>query len=228
VYFGATDGRLFAVNASTGAVRWAYDTGGRINASPSIWGNRICISTYKGSLFCLDRRNGRRLWHKYFNRGYFRNESFYASPSTDGVRIFLVSRSGRVYAVDARNGNGLWRGRVGAPGYTTPAVSAGRVFVGGFDGALRAYSARNGTELWRRYVEGRILGAPVVVGDLVFFSTLETTTYAARVSDGRIVWRIGMGKYSPGIATEGHYYFSLNGILVAFRGVNSPPLRKVR
>ncbi len=223
MYFGATDGRLFAVNTATGAVRWAYDTGGRINASPSVWGDRICISTYAGSLFCLDRRDGSKLWSKYFNRGFFRNESFYASPSTDGRRIFLVSRSGKVYAVNARNGDSLWSGRVGAPGYTTPAVAAGRVFVGGFDGALRAYSAANGTQLWRRYVNGRILGAPVVVGDLVFFSTLETNTYAARVSDGKIVWKIGMGKYSPGIATNDHYYFSLNGILVAFQAENSPP-----
>ena len=38
VYFGATDGRLFAVDVETGRVRWAYNTGGRINSSPSIWG----------------------------------------------------------------------------------------------------------------------------------------------------------------------------------------------
>ena len=38
----------------------------------------------------------------------------------------------------------------------------------------------------------------LVVGGLVFFSTLGTKTYAARVGDGRLVWRIGMGKYSPG------------------------------
>ena len=93
--------------------------------------------------------------------------------------------------------------------------------------ASTARSARTapprGRELWRRYVPGRILGAAVVVGNLVFFSTLETNTYAARVTDGRIVWKIGLGKYSPGIATERHYYFSLNGMLVAFRGRNSPP-----
>ena len=69
---------------------------------------------------------------------------------------------------------------------------------------------------------GRILGPAVVVGDLVFFSTLEERTYAARVSDGKVVWRIRMGKYSPGIATEGHYYFSLNGILAAFHAENTP------
>jgi hypothetical protein len=66
-----------------------------------------------------------------------------------------------------------------------------------------------------------------VVGDLVFFSTLERKTYAARVTDGRIVWRFGIGKYAPGIATERQYYFSLNGLLVAFEPKNGPqPSRK--
>ncbi len=127
----------------------------------------------------------------------------------------------------ARDGKRLWTGSVGGLGYTTPAVAAGRVFVGGFDGALRAYRSATGRELWRRYVPGRILGAAVVVGNLVFFSTLETNTYAARVADGKIVWRIGLGKYSPGIATDHHYYFSLNGMLVSYRGRNSPPEPKV-
>ena len=223
VYFGATDGRVFAVNASSGAVRWAYDTGGRINSSASIFGNRLCVSTYAGSIFCLNRQDGSKLWSRYFKRDFFRYESFYASPSTDGRRVFAVARSGAVYAMNARNGARIWTGRVGSLGYTTPAVGAGRVIVGGFDGALRAYSAATGRELWRRYVPGRILGGAVIVGNLVFFSTLETNTYAARVTNGQIVWKLGMGKYSPGIATERHYYFSLNGMLVAFRGRNSPP-----
>jgi outer membrane protein assembly factor BamB len=76
-------------------------------------------------------------------------------------------------------------------------------------------------------VPGRILGAAVIVGNLVFFSTLETNTYAARVESGKVVWRIGMGKYSPGIATDHHYYFSLNGMLLSYRGRNSPPEPKI-
>ena len=38
VYFGVTDGRLYAVDSATGRVRWAYATGGRINSSPSVYG----------------------------------------------------------------------------------------------------------------------------------------------------------------------------------------------
>ena len=110
------------------------------------------------------------------------------------------------------------KGDKSAPG-SSPAVID---FVGGFDGRLHAYDKQDGRRLWATYVGGRILGAPVLVGPLVFFSTLEQKTYAARASDGRIVWRLGIGKYSPGIATERMYYFTLNGLLVAFPGKDGP------
>jgi outer membrane protein assembly factor BamB len=218
VYFGTTDGRLFALALGNGRVRWAYDTGGRINSSPSIWGNRLCITTYAGSIFCLDRRNGRRLWSTYVSRNAFQYESFYASPSTDGRRIYTAARSGKVVALDAASGRIAWTQSTGALTYSTPAVADGRVFVGAFDGALHAYNAETGRLLWEKRVGGRILGPALVVGDLVFFSTLETDTYAARVTTGEIVWRLPLGKYGPGIATEERYYFSLNGLVMAFEG----------
>jgi outer membrane protein assembly factor BamB/O-antigen ligase len=220
VSFGATDGRMFAVYVGTGRVKWAYDTGGRINASPSIVGRRVCITTYAGSIFCLDRNTGRRLWSTYIRRDFLRYESFYASASSDGRRLFTLSRAGKVVALSAATGRVLWTHSLGVLGYSTPAVAHGRVFVGDFNGILHCYRASDGRELWRRRVGGRILGPALVVGDLVFFSTLEERTYAARIRDGRVVWRIGMGKYAPGIATDRHYFFSLNGILIAFRAQN--------
>ena len=223
VYFGSQDGRLFAVNAASGRIRWAYNTGGRINSSPSLFGDRVCITTYAGAFFCFDRRTGTKLWSTYVKRDAFRYESFYSSPSTDGLRLYAVARSGKVVAVRASDGAVVWTQHVGGLGYTTPAVAGGRVFVGGFDGRLRAYRATTGDLDWETYVGGRILGAPVVVGNLVFVSTLEGRTFAARVSDGKVVWRIPLGQYSPGIATERTYYFSLNGRLLAFLGRHSPP-----
>ena len=222
-YFGSTDGRLFAVRSDTGHIRWAYDTGGRINASPSIFGDRVCISTYAGSIVCVRRETGEEIWTTYVSRDTFRDESFYASPSTDGARIYAVSRSGTVVAVDARDGDVVWKSRVGGYGYTTPAVADGVVYVGGFDGILRALRATTGSEIWRtRAVSGRILGAPVVVGNLVYFAVLEKQTFAVRRSDGRIVWSLPMGRYSPVIATESRYFFSVNGRIIAYRGRHGP------
>jgi outer membrane protein assembly factor BamB len=222
VYFGSHDGRLFAVQSTNGRIRWAYDTGGRINASPSVFGIKVCMTNYSGAIGCFNRRTGRRVWITYVKRDAFRYESFYASPSTDGSRLYTLARTGKVVAVDASNGRIVWTAHVGGLGYPTPAVADGRVFVGGFDGYLRAFRATTGAQLWRTYVGGKMLGAPVVVGDLVFFSTIQKHTYAVRARDGKQVWSLPMGKYTPGIATEKTYYFSLNGRLLAFRGRDGP------
>lgn len=221
-FFGSHDGRLFAVSSDTGRVLWAYQTGGRINASASVFGGRVCITTYAGSFVCLNRRTGEEEWTTYLKRDPFRYDSFYASPSSDGVRLYSVSRSGKVAALDATNGRVVWTASVGGIGYTTPAVADGRVFAGGFDGRLRAFGASSGDEIWNRWVGGRILGSPVVIGPYVFFSTLEKRTYALRVSDGSIAWRLPLGRYSPGIATERTYFFSLNGRLIATPGRDAP------
>jgi outer membrane protein assembly factor BamB len=178
----------------------------------------VCISTYSGSILCLDRKTGQRLWITYVRRDTFRYESFYASPSTDGARIYCTSRSGRVVALDATNGDVLWTHQLGGWGYTTPAIADGRVFVGNFDGRIRAFRSTTGVELWSTWVGGKTIGAPLVAGDYVFFSTLDRGTFAFRTTDGKIVWRIPIGRYSPGIATESTYYFSLNGRLMAYRG----------
>ena len=127
--------------------------------------------------------------------------------------------SGRI---DARTGDTLWTYRTGALTYGTPSVANGRVFVADIAGNVAALRAADGTRLWRAQVPGRVLGPTLVVGNLVFFSTLEGQTYAARVTDGRIVWHFRAGKYAPGIATEKHYYLSLNGLLAAFAGSRTP------
>jgi eukaryotic-like serine/threonine-protein kinase len=224
VYFGATDGRVFAVYVRTGNVKWAYDTGGRINSSPSISGNRLFVSTYAGSIFCLRASDGHKIWNSYFRRDVLRYESFYASPSTDGRRVFTIARSGKIYAVSANTGHLIWTAHVGGLGYSTPAIAHGRVFIGGFDGGLRAFRASTGRLLWRRNLHGRILGGSFVAGNLVFTSTLAVRTYALRVSDGKILWRLRIGKYSPGIVTDRHYFFTLNGIVMAWHGRRSPQI----
>jgi outer membrane protein assembly factor BamB len=118
----------------------------------------------------------------------------------------------------------IWTAHVGGLGYSTPAISQGRVFIGGFDGFLRAFRASDGRLLWRRYLGGRILGGSFVAGNLVFTSTLAEHTFAMRVTDGKILWQLPIGKYSPGIVTERHYFFTLNGIVMAWHARRSPQI----
>jgi outer membrane protein assembly factor BamB len=111
---------------------------------------------------------------------------------------------------------------MGPLGYATPAIAYGRVFVGSYDGTMRAFRATDGALMWRHFLGGRIHAPALIVGNLVLFSTLDGKTYALRASDGQQVWRFNAGEYAVGIATNRNYYLSLNGLLLAIRGENSP------
>jgi outer membrane protein assembly factor BamB len=222
VYVGAADGRLFSLWAGSGRVRWIYDVGGRISSSPSVLDGRVYITTYSGGIFCLNATTGRRIWSRFFGRNAFQGDSFYSSPSTDGIRIFAASKGGLVVALSATSGRTIWSTNTYTEIYGTPSIAHGLVNVADLSGNVRAFRASSGGAVWRTHVSGRVLGPTLVVGGLVFFSTLEGRTYAVQAATGRIVWQFGAGKYAPGIATRERYYFSLNGLLVAFRGAGSP------
>jgi hypothetical protein len=49
-----------------------------------------------------------------------------------------------------------------------------------------------------------------------------------RVTDGKILWQLPIGKYSPGIVTERHYFFTLNGIVMAWHARRSPQILAVQ
>jgi outer membrane protein assembly factor BamB len=122
----------------------------------------------------------------------------------------------------------VWRSNVNSWGYATPAVAHGRVFFGGFDGRVRALRASTGQVIWSRHLGGRFLGPAFVAGKYVFASNLERNTYALRAADGKVMWHLDIGKYSPGIVTDRHYFFTLNGIVQAWHGRRAPQILELK
>jgi outer membrane protein assembly factor BamB len=53
VFFGATTGEVFGLDANTGKVVWQFETGSSIIASPSIAAGRLIIGTTDGILYCF-------------------------------------------------------------------------------------------------------------------------------------------------------------------------------
>ena len=185
-------------------MRWAYQTGGRINASPSVVGDRVCISTYAGSIVCVRKANGQELWTTFIERDAFRLESFYASPSSDGRRLFTTARSGKVVALSISSGKVLWTFNMNSLAYATPAVAEGTIYVERLR-RRRARSAGRGRPpaLEHRSCPGGSWSGALVVGDLVFVSSLDNKTFGLRAATAAAsCGATNRGRYAPGIATE--------------------------
>ncbi|MEO1084461.1 MAG: PQQ-binding-like beta-propeller repeat protein, partial [Acidobacteriota bacterium] len=62
---------------------WRFDTGARVESSPTLWRDRLFVGSFSGFLYAIDAATGRELWR------YDTGELVRASPSVaDGVVYF--------------------------------------------------------------------------------------------------------------------------------------------
>ena len=202
VYFGDTDGHVYAFAAATGKELWSYNTGGPVKGSPALDRGRLFIGRYGGSFYALSARTGKLLWQ---NGGH---GNFYAGASVVGGRVYVGSIDGRVYAFGAGNGATLWNFGTGGYVYASTAVWRGIVLVGSYDHNFYAINGATGSERWVFPADGPISGAASVIDGIVYFSTLghPGTTYALNAATGRLIEKWNDGDYSPAVAADGRLF----------------------
>jgi outer membrane protein assembly factor BamB len=92
VYFGCYDGKLYALNASTGAVRWDYTTGGLIQSCPAVAGGVVYVGSNDGKLYALNASTGAVKWTATTGGDIF------TSPAVANGVVYAGSMDGSLYA----------------------------------------------------------------------------------------------------------------------------------
>jgi outer membrane protein assembly factor BamB len=92
VYIGSEDDKVYAVNASTGAVKWSYTTGVPIGSSPAVANGVIYIGSYDDNLYALDTGSGAVLWTA--TTGNFVE----SSPAVANGFVYVGSIDSSIYA----------------------------------------------------------------------------------------------------------------------------------
>ena len=209
VYVGDWTGRVWALEAATGRVRWVAALHGAIKGSVARSGRSLYIGTYGGDVVALAARSGRVLWT---SDGHGR---IYSSPAVAYGRVYIGSLDGGVYAFGAATGDLLWAHPTGGYVYASPAVWHGRILLGSYDHGFYAFDAGTGAIRWRFDAGGPISGSATVVDGLVYFSTFRRRTFAVDASNGRRVATWPDGEYSPVVADATHLYLVGLGRLYA-------------
>ena len=162
VYFGSRDGKIYAVNAATGAEQWEYQTGSWVDSSPAVVNNVVYVGSNDGNLYALDASNGQKLW-------VFKTSGpILSSPAVaDGV-VYFGGDDDRIYALNALTGKKLWSFKTGGQVTSSPLVANGIVYVGSSDGCLYSFNTTDG-RLRVRFPHSEILSSPAVDGKNVLF-----------------------------------------------------------
>lgn len=123
VFVGGSDGKVRALDAQTGKLRWQFATNGPIKASPTIWDSRVYVGSGDGNVYAVEADSGRLLW-RFRAAPQNRLIMVYGNlcstwPVNTGVLIHegiayfaagIVDHDGTyVYALDARTGQLRWQ-----------------------------------------------------------------------------------------------------------------------
>jgi len=123
VFFGGSNGIVWALDAASGDVQWKAYTGGYIRFPPTIWKGRVLVGSGDGWVYTFEARTGKLLWR--FNAApEHRKIPVYGSimstwPVASGVIVEegvaylaagIVNYDGiHVYALDAATGRIKWQ-----------------------------------------------------------------------------------------------------------------------
>src|SRR5262249_14897082 len=103
VYFGSSDGNLYAVDGATGQAKWVFKTGGWINPSPVVTDGMVFIGSDDKNLYAVDLETGKEKWR------FKATDAVNTIAGVSSELIFIGSNDGNLYGVDVQTGQEKWR-----------------------------------------------------------------------------------------------------------------------
>ncbi len=219
-------------------VRWRFDTGAPVVASPIIDRRWVYVGSTNGRLFALHRVTGKPRW-------IFRAASpIRTSVAVQDHNLLLSTQDGRLRCLDARTGRVRWTHRSAHAIAHTPAVYKNLVLVSTNDGALTALDLRTGLYRWQfvtaarwhpsgggGYTRAGIGGPPAREGDTIYLGSLGGHVHALEALSGRLQWQIQTGwavETSPVVTSKGLWVSDSSGYVHALSRVNGDRFTGIR
>ena len=217
------DGKLYALDANTGTLKWSYAIGNNYS-SPLVENGIVYASSGNGKLYAIDAATGVLKW-SYADTNSTAS-GILGSPSFSNNIIYFIS-AGYLYSINSINGALKWKVAAGNLYlYSTPVIANNIVYVNNY-GDLKAFDANTGILKWKYTVStlGKkgTFGIPAVANNIVFAMMGETNgskLCAIDVLTGALKWSYlfsttGDGDVTP-IYANSLVYISLYGKLYIF------------
>jgi outer membrane protein assembly factor BamB len=187
VFFGSSDGNVYAVDGKTGMLRWKYHTDGIVHSSPAVSEGVLYIGGWDTYLYAINASTGKLLW-KFKTGGQFAMSGIQTSPTIANGTVYFGARDASFYAVDAKTGGVKWKyDAEGSWVLSTAAYHDNTLYVGTSDTYLvLALDATTGSEKWRRKLSGYVYGSPCLTTDALFIGDFTGRVYAINPATGNI------------------------------------------
>lgn len=184
VYFGISDGRVYALDAATGDKEWEFQTGDKIWSTPVIDGETIYITSFDKKVYALDANTGEKKWETVEVGG-----ALASTPLVYNNTVYFGSFDRYLYAVDATDGSLKWKSEVEAGSWfwAKPIIYNNTVYAPSLDGKVYILDAENGHELRDAIDLGNpVSSSPVLVDGSIIIASGEGRIYSLDTANNQV------------------------------------------
>jgi len=207
---GNSDGNIYALDVESGALKWVFETGHRVWATPLIVSDLVYIGSMDRRLYALDLSDGEVRWV------FYAEGAFASRPVLRDDTLYIGAFDDRLYAVDALMGTERWR----FPGenwfWGGPAVYDHTIYAADVNGNVYAVDAKTGEQIWHKPLDVPVRAGPTLTGDgsRLFVGGQNGTLYALDTADGFMPWSReseGQALSTPVVSGSVVYDAQING-----------------
>lgn len=189
VFFGSSDGNVYALNANTGDLKWKFEANGSIHCSPVLYKNTLYIGSWDANLYAIDTETGKMRWKFETSRqiGFKGIES--TVTVADGM-VYFGARDPFLFALNAETGDLVWKYDAAYSWIiSSPVVVDGVVYVGTSDTlGLLGLDAKSGKELFKFKANGYVYSSPAIAGETAYFGDFTGNFFAVNTKSSGKEW----------------------------------------
>jgi len=188
---GNSDGNVYALDVESGALRWVFETGHRVWATPLIVSDTVYVGSMDRHFYALDLSNGEVQWD------FLAEGAFAGTPALRGDTLYVGAFDDILYALDANSGAERWRFAGQNWFWGGPVVHDDVVYVVDVNGNAYAVDAETGDQIWYKALEQPVRAGPAIAedGSALFVGSQDGDLHALDTADGFVVWsREGEGQ----------------------------------
>ena len=204
LYFQASDGFFYSLEAETGKVRWKVDLKSTFASRPSVWNGRIFVTTPQDSVYALDAGTGKVVWAYRRRSAESTNIRLCSSPLPLPGEVYVGLSDGFLIALNPEDGTLKWEKKLHfAKKFTdidaTPLLAGDRILVPTYDGELYALQPKTADVIWKNDLGGarRPTLDPTAGTNLVYFPSSASTVSSVDTQTGKIAWTFTLDGGAP-------------------------------
>jgi len=193
VYFGSSDGNVYALDASSGALRWKFKTGDVVHASPAVVAGTVYVGSWDSYFYALDAVSGKERWRfKTGDDPVIHNQvGIQSSASVGGGIVYFGCRDSHLYALDQATGTLRWSFPAhGSWIISSPAIDDGHVYFATSDtGLFYSADASSGKiDFSLDFKHWPMFSSPAIAGRMAYIGSHDGKLIAIDLDRSSVAW----------------------------------------